>query len=166
MANFTIRDCAGVVHPIRLSTDSRYPVAMDGGSAGFMSRRPQPARDQEQGGGELPEQLDSDFALQCMREIVDRVADPEQRKQLSRGMAELMDSMTCETDNGQNTYQPRPGFVPNAGGKTSPELDMNRRPRGGGAQDAALAMDQAESSLAQRDPVLASYISRIKTYGY
>jgi hypothetical protein len=40
------------------------------------------------------------------------------------------------------------------------------RPRVGGAQDAALAMDKAQLSLPRRDPVLAGYISRIKTYGY
>jgi hypothetical protein len=42
--NFFVRDVAGHVHPIRLSTDTRG-VAQDGGNAGFMRRRPG-ARDQ------------------------------------------------------------------------------------------------------------------------
>jgi hypothetical protein len=65
----------------------------------------------------------------------------------------------------ETEFPERVGYVP-AAGKTAAKLDVNSRPRGGGARDAALAMDQAESSLAARDPVLAGYISRIKTYGY
>ena len=154
--NFTIQDCRGVVHPIRLSTDTRG-VAMDGGPPGFM-RRPRPARDQHEGA--LPEQIDADFALQCMREIADRVADPNERKTLSQGMAELIDGLTTEShNNGENPgaeYPARPGYVPAASGRTAPKFDANARRAG---MDSALAMDR-------KDPRLASYLSRIKTYGY
>jgi hypothetical protein len=154
--NFTVRDVAGHVHPIRLSTDPRYPVAMDGGPAGFLRRRS--ARDQEP--GELPEQIDAEFALQCMREIADRVADPNERKTLSQGMAELIDGLTTEShNNGENPgaeYPARPGYVPAASGQTAPKFNVNAR-RGG--MDSALAMDR-------KDPRLASYLSRIKTFGY
>ena len=146
--NFTVCDVAGHVHPIRLSSDPRYPVAMDGRPAGFIRRHP--TRDQQEGA--LPEQIDANFALQCMREIADRVADPNERKTLSQGMAELMDGLTTERHNNEEDA----GYVPAASGRTAPKFDVNARRAG---MDSALAMDR-------KDPVLHGYLSRIKTYGY
>jgi hypothetical protein len=150
MASFTIRDVGGVLHSVNLSTDTRYPVAMDGGPAGFNRRRP--ARDQ----ADLPEQIDAEFALKVMREIVDRVPDPDQRKRLSQGMAEVMDSMTPEMENNETTYgngddyEPRPGFTPSPNvGKASPNL--SKRP----SMDSAIA--KSRRSLSARESVERAY---------
>jgi hypothetical protein len=158
---FQLKDAAGIVRTINLSTDPRYPVAMDGGPVNFMRRRP--ARDEEGGGPDLPDQLDDATALTMISQILKRVADPGVLLgQIARRYEHSDESgMDVETE-----FPERVGFVPAAGGMTAAKLDVNSRPRSGGARDAALAMDQAESSLAQRDPVLAGYISRIKTYGY
>jgi hypothetical protein len=146
--NFTIKDCGGDVHEISVPRVDRGLPAMDALPSSLSRRRP--TRDQEEGA--LPEQLDSVFAVRCVKEIADRVTDPTERKKLSEGMAQIMDGLTTEGENNGNAgeYPVREGYMPSASGRTVP---------GRLSRDAALAMDR-------KDPVLHGYLSRIRTYGY
>jgi len=153
-----IKDVAGIVRHYRVSTDPRG-IACDGGPAGFnrsfraskdtLGNLPvgtkSMSRDEE--GGDLPNEIDATFALRCMKEIVDRVTDVDQRRQLSEGMVQLMDSMTPENDNtGEDAgteYPVRPGYVPAASGKTVGKLQMDaalKARRTLAAQDSAFKM--------------------------
>jgi hypothetical protein len=146
--NFTIKDCSGNVHEISVPRVDRGLPAMDELPPSLSRRRP--ARDQQQ--AELPEQLDSVFALRCVKEIADRVTDPTERKKLSEGMAQIMDGLTTEGENNDDAgeYPVREGYIASTRGRTV---------QGKLSRDAALAMDR-------KDPVLHGYLSRIKTFGY
>jgi hypothetical protein len=117
--NFTVTDVAGTKHSINLSTDTRYPVAMDGGPRGFL-KRPRPARDQEP--GELPESIDAATAAEMISQILARCDDPDSVLQQVQQGSERSDESGMDAG---TEFPVRQGFVPSASGKTAPKLQMD-----------------------------------------
>jgi hypothetical protein len=145
---FTLKDAAGVVRTINLSTDPRYPVAMDG------FNRPRNARDQEM--PEAPDRLDPGAAVQAICEILAKVGgDPDAI------MSEVAQNMAGGSQDAAGEYPQRGGYTPAASGAT-----VGRLPK-----DAGRSLGKAPKSgfdsvaMDRRDPVLAGYLNRIRLGG-
>ena len=76
---FTVTDVGGIKHSIRLSTDPRYPVAMDAAPPGLSRRQPGSGASHDQEGlPPLPDQIDDDTAHVMIAEILKRCGDADE----------------------------------------------------------------------------------------
>src|SRR5437773_11076317 len=113
---FTIKDAAGVIHPIRYSTDNRYPPALDAAPVGLRRRA---ARDQQD--------IDCEFALQVLDELLDAIGDTNEFKKFQNEAP------------GRIASRAAPGGENDGNGNSDRGFTPHLKP--GGAQDRSLASD-------------------------
>jgi hypothetical protein len=142
MTDFTIRDVGGVVHRLSLSTDPRYPVAMDALPRNLSRRRL--GRDQEEGTGDPDAPLTPEDAMSIVTGLLSAFEGSD-RDEFARHICDIAQSISSGNGDAAAFSIAKPAV-----------RAQDRRPP---------AMD-SRNRLAKRDPRLWAMMSRIKTHGY